>query len=46
VAVQGHDLQLDRIELNRADNQRIEILVHHTLNDVIFPDDVIKRFFR
>lgn len=46
VRVQGHDLQLDRIELNRADNQRIEILLRQTLNDVIFPDDVIKRFFR
>lgn len=46
VRVQGHDLQLDRIELDRADHQRIEILLRQTLNDVIFPDDVIKRFFR
>lgn len=46
VLVHGQELKLDRIELNRADNQRIEILVHHTLNDVIFPEDVMKRFFR
>jgi len=46
VRVHGEQLELNRIELNRADNQRIEIRLHHTLNDVIFPEDVVKRFFR
>jgi hypothetical protein len=46
VSVHGQDVHLDRIELHRADNQRIEILLHHTLDNVIFPDDVVKRFFR
>jgi hypothetical protein len=46
VSVHGQEVHLDRIELNRADNQRIEILLHHTLDNVIFPADVVKRFFR
>ena len=46
LAVSGHDARLERIELVRSPDQRIEILLSGTREDVIFPGDVIARFFR
>lgn len=46
VVVKGHEQQLDHIDLTKADNQRIEIILKQTMEDVIFQDDVVKRYFR
>ncbi len=46
LAVSGEGSRLDRIELVRAANQRIEILISGTRENVIFPGDVLQRFFR
>lgn len=44
--VHGRQTALDRIEMIKSDQQRIEILITSTESDVIFPMDVLKRFFR
>ena len=44
--VSGEQTQLDRIEMKRSATQRIEILISGTREDVIFPGDVLQRFFR
>lgn len=44
--VSGADLQLNRIEMAKSATQRIEILISDPQEDVIFPGDVIARFFR
>lgn len=44
--VSGEQTRLDRIEMTKSAKQRIEILVSGTREDVIFPGDVIGRFFR
>lgn len=46
LAVSGQDARLERIQLVRGPDQRIEILISGTREDVIFPGDVIARFFR
>jgi hypothetical protein len=46
LAVSGQDTRLDRIELVKSPNQRIEILISGTREKVIFPGDVLTRFFR
>lgn len=44
--VSGEETRLDRIEMAKSPTQRIEILVSGTREDVIFPGDVLQRFFR
>ena len=44
--VSGQQTRLDRIEMRKSDKQRIEILISGTREDVIFPGDVLERFFR
>jgi hypothetical protein len=46
VVVHGQKTDLDRIEMVKSDQQRIEILIKSTEADVIFPMDVLQRFFR
>ena len=46
LAVSGQDTRLDRIELVKSPTQRIEILISGTRENVIFPGDVLTRFFR
>ncbi len=46
VVVHGTDHRVDRIEIIRSDRQRIEILIRNTLDDVIFPPDVLQQYFR
>ena len=46
LAVSGKDFVLEKIELVRSPSQRIEILISHTQEDVIFSGDVLDRFFR
>lgn len=46
VVVQGAQARVQQIDLLRSDKQRIEIRIKSTLEDVIFPEDVVKRFFR
>lgn len=46
LAVSGQNDRLDRIELVRSPTQRIEILISGTRENVIFPGDVLERFFR
>ena len=44
--VGGVGARLDRIEMTRGTAQRFEILLSDTREDVIFPGDVLARFFR
>jgi outer membrane lipoprotein-sorting protein len=44
--VSGEKLQLNRIEMTKSATQRIEILISDAQEDVIFPGDVIERYFR
>jgi outer membrane lipoprotein-sorting protein len=44
--VNGEQSRLDRIELSHSATQRVEILISNTREDVIFPGDVLQRFFR
>jgi hypothetical protein len=46
VVVHGRQTALDRIEMVKTDQQRIEILINHTEADVIFSIDVLQHFFR
>jgi hypothetical protein len=46
VTVEGEEAHLNRIDLTRSDKQRVEILIKDTIDDVIFSDEVVKRFFR
>ena len=46
VVVHGSQKTLERIDLARSDQQRIEILIKESQSDVIFPMDVLQRFFR
>lgn len=46
LGVSGEKGQLDLIELVKSPTQRIEIRVSGTRDNVIFPGDVIERFFR
>jgi len=44
--VNGEQARLDRIEITHSATQRVEILISNTREDVIFPGDVLERFFR
>jgi len=44
--VNGEQARLDRIELSHSATQRVEIRISGTREDVIFPGDVLERFFR
>jgi len=44
--VNGEQARLDRIELSHSATQRVEILISGTRENVIFPGDVLERFFR
>ena len=44
--VNGEQTRLDRIEMTKGASQRFEILISDTREDVIFPGDVLARFFR
>ena len=44
--VSGEQTRLDRIEMTKSATQRIEIIISGTREDVIFPGDVLERFFR
>ena len=46
LAVSGRDGRLDRIQLVKTATQRIDIRVSDAHEDVIFPADVLQRFFR
>ena len=46
IVVHGKAAALDKIEMLKSDQERIEILITDTQSDVIFPMDVLKRFFR
>jgi outer membrane lipoprotein-sorting protein len=46
VVVHGQKTVLDRIEMTKSDAQRIEIVITKSEVDVIFPMDVLQRFFR
>ena len=46
LAVSGRDGRLDRIQLVKTPTQRIDIRVSDAHEDVIFPADVLQRFFR
>jgi outer membrane lipoprotein-sorting protein len=46
LVVHGRQRQLERIEMLKSDDQRIEILIKDSQADVIFPMDVLRRFFR
>jgi outer membrane lipoprotein-sorting protein len=46
IIVRGKESQLERIEMLKSDDQRIEILIKDSQADVIFTMDVLKRFFR
>ncbi|MDB6168049.1 MAG: hypothetical protein JWM88_913 [Verrucomicrobia bacterium] len=46
LAVSGAQGRIDRIEMVKSANQRIEILISGTQENVIFPGDVLHRFFR
>jgi hypothetical protein len=46
LAVTGRGGRIDRIEMVKNANQRIEISITGTKENVIFPGDVLQRFFR
>lgn len=46
IVVQGRDATVERIEMVKSEQQRIEILLKNSQADVIFPMDVLQRFFR
>jgi hypothetical protein len=46
VVVSGEEARLGRIEMNKSANQRIEILISGTQEDVIFTGAVLDRYFR
>ncbi|MDB6094447.1 MAG: hypothetical protein JWM32_2009 [Verrucomicrobia bacterium] len=46
LAVSGQNGRLDRIEMVKSPTQRIEITITGTRENVIFPGDVLERFFR
>ena len=46
LVVSGEQNQLNRIEMTRSATQRIEIIIRDQQEDVIFPGDVIDRYFR
>lgn len=46
VIVAGEARRINRIDLTKSDHQRIEIIILSTMEDVIFGDEVVKRFFR
>jgi hypothetical protein len=46
IIVQGSQARLDRIEIVKSDEQRIEILISESQSPVIFSMDVLQRYFR
>ncbi|MEO7600269.1 MAG: outer membrane lipoprotein carrier protein LolA [Opitutus sp.] len=46
IVVHGKAAALDKIEMLKSGEERIEILITDAQSDVIFPMDVLKRFFR
>ena len=46
IIVQGQQTRLERIEIVKSDEQRIEITLSDSQSDVIFTMDVLQRFFR
>jgi len=46
IVVQGRQAALDRIEMIKSEEQRIEIIIKESEAGVIFPMNVLKRFFR
>jgi hypothetical protein len=46
IIVHGQQTKLDRIEIVKSDEQRIEITLTDSQSDVIFAMDVLQRFFR
>ena len=46
LAVSGSAGRIERIEMVKTPTQRIEILISNTRENVIFPGDVLQRFFR
>lgn len=46
LGVSGEGGRLDEIQLVKSPTQRIDILITNTRDNVIFPGDVIQRFFR
>jgi hypothetical protein len=46
ILVHGRQSALDRIDMIKSDQQRIEILITSTESGVIFTMDILKRFFR
>ena len=46
LAVTGSEGRIEKIEMVKTPTQRIEILISHTRENVIFPGDVLQRFFR
>ncbi len=46
LAVSGREFQLERIQLIKSPTQRIDILISDPHENVIFPADVLQRFFR
>ncbi|HEX2852777.1 MAG TPA: outer membrane lipoprotein carrier protein LolA [Opitutaceae bacterium] len=46
LVVRGEKLRLQRIEMQPAEKQRIEIIIGETNEGVIFTSDTLKRFFR
>ena len=46
LVVSGEVARLERIEMNKSANQRIEILISGTQEDVIFTGAVLDRYFR
>ena len=46
IAVKGRQAELTRIDLVKSADQHIEIIIQDSEADVIFPPEVLKRFFR
>lgn len=46
IIVHGRANALDKIEMLKSDQERIEIIITDTQSDVIFPMDILQRFFR
>lgn len=46
ITVSGTDRQVERIEIGRTSNQRVEIIVGETRTGVEFTDEEISRYFR
>ncbi len=44
--VQGTGSHLQRIEIDAGGHERVEILISATQEDVVFPEEVLRRYFR